>query len=164
MLFRSEDTALRANDLFPENGEESRVFNCHRVLGGIYQYKGEMEKAVYHLEIARGIASSLNRAWDLYWVHYNLAQVFSQQDRLGDAQTHVEYAKSSAANNTYLLAMASSLQADLWYQQDMFGEARSEALAALDVFEKLGSTADAETTRQFLQQIDAEWPGQPSHS
>ena len=40
----------------------------------------------------------------------------------------------------------------------MFEEAKSEALRALGVFEKLGATNDAENTRKFLGQIDQAIP------
>ena len=43
--------------------------------------------------------------------------------------------------------------------QDMFGEARSEALAALDAFEKLGSVEYSEVAGRLLWQIDVRRPG-----
>ena len=159
----AEKTALRAIDLLPEKGEQFQVQESHRVLGRVYQYKGETKKAVYHLETALEIASALNSADDLCRVHLNLVILFFEQGRFSDAQTHLEHTKSLAVN-PYFLANASLLQAKLWYKQDMCGEAKSEALAVLDVFEKLGSTRDAEETRRLLEQIDAEWPGRPGHS
>ena len=38
----------------------------------------------------------------------------------------------------------------LWAKQHMFEEAKSEVLRALDVFEELGDTNDAEDTRKLL--------------
>ena len=114
--------------------------------------------------MALEIAFALNQAKDLFFVHSDLAEAFAQQGRFSDAQTHLEHAKSFAANNTFHLAQASFQQAQLWCTQEKFGDAKSEALVALDVFEKLGSTISAKTTRRLLQQIDAEWPGQPGHS
>ena len=163
-LDAAEETGLRAIDLLPEEGEQYRICDCHRVLGQIYQTKGETEKAVHHFEIALGISSTLNQAEQLFWVHSNLAEIFIEQGKFEDAQTNIEHAKSPAVNNTYFLARISVLQADLWYRQDMFGEARSEALAALDVFEKLGSVECAELTRRYLQQIDTRLPEQPGDS
>ena len=160
-LDAAEETALRAMDLLPEEGEQFQVFHSRRVLGMIYQSKGEMKKAVFHLETALDIASALHSVEDLFWAHYNLTEIFFDQGRLTDAQTHLRHAKSFAANGIYLLACTSFRQASLWYKQDMFGEAKSEALAALDVFEKLGSTDNAELTRRLLEQIDAQWPDQP---
>ena len=163
-LDAAEETAFHAVDLLPEKGEPIRVYDCHRVLGKIYRFKGETEKAVHHLQIALGIASTLDRVEYLLSVHLDLAEIFIEQGKFDDAQTHVKRAKSFATNNTYLLARASLRQARLWYKQDMFGEARSEALATLDAFEKLGSTSSIETARQLLRRIDTRWSGQPGHS
>ena len=157
------ETALRAISLLPEEGEQSRVYACHRVLGKIYQYKGETEKAVHHFEIALGIASALNRVENLFSIHLHLADMFTKQGRFSDAQIHVDHAKTFASNDTYLLAGVSLQRANLWYRQERFGEARSEALAALDVLEKLGSD-NAEGARRLLRAIDARWPGQSGHS
>ena len=153
-LDAAEEAALHATNVLLEKGEQFRVLECHRVLGKINQYKGETEKAVQHVEIALGIASTLNDAEFLFGVHSDLADMFSKQGRFDDAQTHVEHMKSFTANNTYLLARVSLLQARLWYRQDMFGEARSEALAVLDVFEKLGSAKGVEQARRLLQKIN----------
>ena len=162
-LDAAEETGIRAIDLLPEEGEQFLVYNCHRVLGETYQRRGKAEKAVRHLEIALGIASTLNSAEDLFWVHSDLVDLFTGQGRFSDAQTHIEHAKTFASNSTYLLACVSIQRAKLWHKQDMFGEAKAEALAALDVFEKLGSD-NAKLARQLLQQIDARQPGQPGHS
>ena len=163
-LDAAEEMAFHTMDLLLGKGEQLPVYNCHRVLGIIYQFKGEAEKAVHQFEMALEIVSALNSAKDLFWIHSDLAEIFTEQYKFGDAQTHVEHAKSFAANSAYYLARASFLQAWLWCIQDMFGEAKSEALAALDVFEKLGSVNDAEDARRLLQDIDARWPGQPGHT
>jgi len=63
---------------------------------------------------------------------------------------------SHAVDNPYLLARASWLQAVCWYCQDRPEEAKSEALRALDMFEKLGATSDVEIVRGFLQHVDAQ--------
>ena len=160
----AEEAALHATVVLLEKGGRSQVLECHRILGKICQYKGETGKAVLHFEIALGIASTLSDTEFLFGVHSDLGDMFFKQGRINDAQTHVDHMKSFAANNTYLLARASLLQARLWYTQDMVGEARSEALAVLDVFEKLGSANNAKHARRLLQKIDARRPGQPSHS
>ena len=162
-LDAAEETAIRAIDLLPEKGEQLLVYDCHYVLGQIYQSKGETKKAVCHSETALEIASALSRAENLAHVHFSLALLFCQQGRFSDAQTHTEYAKSFAVNNK-LLADASFLQAHLWLMQDMLGEAKSEALAALDVYQKLGPTNGAENVRRLLQRVDARLSGQPGHS
>ena len=149
----AEEVVLRAIDLLPE-GEPFQACEAHRVLGDIYDSKGETEKAVHHFEQAIEIASSLRAVDRLFWILFSLAELFSGEGRFNDAHAHVEQAKSHAVNNVYLLARASRLQAGFWDQQHIFGEARSEALGALGVFEKLGAADDAEETRELLGRID----------
>ena len=55
-----------------------------------------MKKAIYHLEVARGIASSLD-AEELFWIHYSLSRVFRDQGKFEDTQTHLEHTKSHGA-------------------------------------------------------------------
>ena len=157
----AEETGSRAIDLLPEKGEELLVCQAHRVLGDMYQLKGETKQAIHHLEIALGITSSLNRVKQLFWVNFALAGLFSHKGKFGDAQTHVEHAKAHAVNDPYLLARAMDQQARVWGGQRRFEEARSEALRALDAFEKLGAAHDAEVTGRLLQHIDARGAGQP---
>ena len=52
------------------------------------------------------------------------------------------------------MARALLLQAEFWDGQYKFEEAKSEALRALDGFEKLGVADEVEGVRQFLRQID----------
>jgi len=54
---------------------------------------------------------------------------------------HVEHAKSHAVNghDAYLRARAMRLRAGFWHNQHRFEEAKSEALRAVDAFEKLGA-------------------------
>ena len=154
-LEAAEETALRALDLL-EKGEQSPDYDCHFVLGHIYESKGETEKAVHHFNIALGIASALNRAEGLFWVHYHLTLLSIQQGRFCDAQTHTEHVESFVANNKLRLAHTSVLHAVLWGEQNMLEEARSEALAAIDAFEKLGSVEGTELAREILRQIEAQ--------
>ena len=63
---------------------------------------------------------------------------------------------SHAANNPYHLGRATWRQAVFWYRQRRLEEARSGALHAIDVFEKLGATGYMEDCRKFLQEIEAE--------
>ena len=158
-LDAAEEAALRAIVLLPEKGQQSRVCNAHRVLGGIYRSKGDTEKAIRHLEVALEIASSLNTVNDLFWVHFALAEVFSGEGRFDDAHTYIERAKSHAANDAYNLGRAMELQAGFWYDQRMFEKAKSEASSAADVYEKIGATGDAEDCRRLLRKIDGELPG-----
>jgi len=154
-LDAAKEAASRAIDLFPAKGRESQVCNCHRVLGNIYRSKGEIEKAVHHYETALKIASSFCLDALLFWVNYDLAWLFSDQGRFDDANAHIERAKPHTGNSAYYLAIVMDIQAQVWYQQDRFEEARSEALRAVDGFEKLGATGDANNTNNFLREIEA---------
>ena len=147
------EAASHVIDLFPEKGG-FRVCEAHRILGIIYREKGDREKAIHHFELDLRIASSLNFHQELFWAHFFLADLFSKEGRFNDAHAHVEQAKPHAADDTYLLARAFRLQARLWNKQYMFEEAGSEALRALNAFEKLGATGDAEDTRKLLEEID----------
>jgi tetratricopeptide (TPR) repeat protein len=160
-LDAAEEAGSRALDLLPEKGEEFRVCYGHRVLGQIYLSKSEAKKAIHHFEKALGIASSLNMVDQLVWINLSLADVFSKQGEFEDAQTHLERAKSHAGDNAYVLAYVMDQQALVWYEQRMFEEARSEALRALNIFEKLGAANNAEFVRNLLQHIDARRAGQP---
>ena len=149
-----EEAASRAINLLPKSGEQFLVCQGHHVLGSIHSSKNDTEKAIHHFEVALGIASSLGEAYRAFWIHFDLAKLFSREGRFNDAHTHVEQAKSHAVNNAYLLARASRLQARFWYQQHMFEEAKCEVLRALGVFEKLGATNDAERARKLLGRIN----------
>ena len=156
----AEETGSRAIDLLPEKGEELWVCQAHRVLGEIYQSKGETKRAIHHFEVALGIASPLNMDFQLFWIYFALAGLFTDEGQFEDAQTHIEHAKAHAVTDPFLLAYAVDQQARVWDGQGRFEEARSEAMRALDVFEKLGAAHDVEMSRRFLQRIDARRAGQ----
>jgi len=153
-LDAAEEAAFRAIDLLPEEGEQFRVCESHRTLGKIYESKGDTEKAIHHFEVAIGIASPLNWHDVLFWVHYGLAELLRNEDRFSDAHAHVEHAKSHAVNSAYSLGRAAELQARVWYNQRRLGEARSEALRAADIFDKLGNVEDTERCRGLLRMIE----------
>jgi len=153
-LDAAEKAASRAINLFLEKGQEFPVCQCHRVLGEIYRSKGKKKKAIRHYETALGIASSSGWDDELFWIHHSLAQLFSAQGRFDDAHAHIEHAKSHAANDEYNLCRAMELQAGFWFEQRRFEEAKSEALRAADVYEKLGATSDVEDCRELLRKID----------
>jgi hypothetical protein len=68
--------------------------------------------------------------------------LFRDEDRLDDAQAHVERAKSHAANSTYYLGHAMKEQARVWYEQDRLEEAKAEALRAADIYDELGAAKE----------------------
>jgi tetratricopeptide (TPR) repeat protein len=155
-LDAAEEAAFRVIDLLQETGEQYRVCGAHRLLGDTYRSKGNTEKAIYHLEVALGIASSFNWHHPLFWAHYRLAGLFRDQGRFDNANDHIESAKSHTIDNAYNLGLAMELQARIWYSQHRIEEARSEALRAADVYEKLGAANNVEECRKLLKKIKRE--------
>ena len=136
----AEEAAFRVINLLSETGEEFLVCDSHRVLGAIYESKGEIEKAIYHYEAALGIASTFDWHSQLPGIHLSLLMLFSKEGRLDRAHFHAERAKLCAVNDPYKLGQAMMLYANVLCQQRKFEEARSEALRAAEIFEKLGSS------------------------
>jgi len=153
-LDAAEEATSRVIALLPEKGQESLVCKSHQTLGKIYRSKGDIEKAILHFEVALGIASSFNLHNHLFLIHYKLAGIFRNQGRFDETQAHLERAKFHAADSPLRLGMAMQLQAMVWYDQDRLGEARTEALRAADVYEKLGAAGDMELCRNLLRKIE----------
>ena len=155
-LDAAEEVVSHAIDILPEKEEQFYVCHCHYTLGNIYHSKGETKKAIHHFEVALGIASSFNWIDLLFLGRYFLALLLFDEGMFDDAHAQVEHAKLYATNgnNTHLLARAMWLRAGIWCRQHGFEEAKSEALRALDSFQKLGATYDVKDVRELLQQID----------
>ena len=153
-LDAAEEAAFRAIDLLPEEGQQYQVCQSHYTLGEIFRSKGEIEKAIHHFEVTLGIASAFNWSNDLLWAHYNLAHLFLNEGRFEDAQAHTEHARSRAVNDEYHLGLVTGIQARIWYGQDRLEEAKSEALRAADILDKLGATKHAENCRELLRDIE----------
>jgi tetratricopeptide (TPR) repeat protein len=149
------ETASRAIDLLSDKGSRFLVCQCRHTLGLICRSKGEVEKAIDHLNIALGIASSFNWHDQSFWILYALAGLFSDEDRFGEAHAHIERAKSHVDNDAYLLGRATWLQAWCLYKQHKFEEAKSEALLAIDIHEKTGAVHDLDVCKQLLLLIEA---------
>ena len=154
-LDAAEEAASRTIDLLPDKGEEYLICKFHHVLGNIYDSKGEMEKAIYHFEKALEIASGFCWYGQQFCIHSSLAELFCGRGRFDDAQVHIERAKLHTTNDKYLLGHAMKLQADLWYLQDKFEEAKSEALRAADIYERVGAAINLENCRELLGRIEA---------
>ena len=155
-LDTAEEAALRAINLSNIEGDQFSVCNCYHLLGNIYCDKGEMEKAINHYETALGIASSFNWREPLFWINYSLALLFFGEKRSYDAQAHIERAKPHAINSPYNLGCAMELQAWFWFQERKLEEAKSNALCAIDVYERLGAAKDVESCRAILRKIENE--------
>ena len=153
-LDAAEATALRTFNLAPETGQEHLLCQSHRILGDIYRSKGEKEKAIHHFETALEIASPPNLHIELFWIHYSLAQLFLDELTFGDANTHIERAKSHTVDGTYDMGRAMELQAAVWLFQCRFEDAKSEISRALDIYEKLGAARAVDNCRIGLQVIE----------
>ena len=152
----AEETASRAIGLIPEKGNPVLVCESHRVLGGIYQSKGEIRKAIHHFEMAFEIASSFNWPDDLFIIHRSLAWLSVLERRFDDAQAHTELAKPHAINNAYNMGCVMELQAVVLCVQHRLKEARYEALGAAAVFGGLGAVGDLERCRGLLRWMEEE--------
>jgi tetratricopeptide (TPR) repeat protein len=152
----AEEVAYRAIDLLSDSGSRFLLCQCHRILGLICRSKGEVGKAIHHLNVALRIASPFNWHDQLFWVHYALAGVFHEEGRTDEADASIENAKSHAVGDAYLIGRATWLQAWFWFQQHKLEEAKSQALLAVDVYERVGAAADLESCNQLVRLIDAQ--------
>ena len=155
-LNAAAEAASQSIDLLPEKVDGPLIGRCHRLLGKVHSSKGEMEKAINHFEAALRIGSSSNFSDGQFWVHYNLAELFFTQGKFDDSDAHIEHAKSHVGNDMYLMGRATYLQARFWYKQQRVGEARSEALCAIDTYEKIGYTRGLELCRALLCGVEKE--------
>ena len=153
-LDAAEDAASRGINLTPEKGHEYTLCQLHEVLGNTHQFKGEIEKAIHHFQTALRFASALNANDRLFGVHYYLASLFCDETKFGDANAHIEQAKSFAAHNQYQLGLGMKMQAAIWLRQCRLEEAKLEALHALEACEQLGVANEAEDCRHLLQEIE----------
>ena len=146
----AEKVVFRAINLAPEQGQEYPLSESHYILGSIYGWKGQKEKAIHHYEIALSIASHFK--WrDQLQCHFELARLFFYEDELDKANTHVGQAKLHAIDDAFGLGRAMELQARIWSRQYKLEGARLEASRALEIFEKLGARQDAERCRNLLE-------------
>ena len=153
-LKAAEEAASRAITTLSDKGEQFAVCECHRILGNIYRSEGETEKAIHHFETALEIASPFGWHGQLFWVHYSLAQLFFGENKFDDAHAQIELAKSHATHNLYQLGRAMGQQAWFWYRQLRFREAKSEALGAISVYEKIGAAKDVEDCRRIIRDVE----------
>jgi tetratricopeptide (TPR) repeat protein len=155
----AEAVALHAIKLLPRQGEEYIFCQSHLVLGDIYESKGKIKKAICHYVLALWIASPFNWHHRLFSIHYSLAGLFLRELRFGKANAQIERAKSHVTDGTRNLALATELQAAIWYFQGRREEARSESLCAAEAYEKLGATKNMENCRSLFRQIEKELNG-----
>ena len=152
----AEEAVLRAINLLADRDKQLTVCECYRTLAKICRDKGEMEKAVSRFKAALGIASRFNYQSQRIWIHHELVQLFFRQNKYNDAQAHLELSKSHAINDPYSLGRAMEQQAWFWCQQHRFGEAKSEALGAISVYEKIGAAENIERCRSIIRDVEEE--------
>ena len=153
-LDAAEEVASRAIDLIPGEGQEHLASQLHRALGNIYRSKGEKTKAIYHLEKSVGIASSFGWHDALFWGHFGLALLFRDEAEFDEANARIEQAKSHVVNDAFRLGKVMGMQAEVWYRQLRLEEAKSEALGAVEIYEKIGAATAAGDSRELLQEVE----------
>lgn len=149
-LDAAEEAAFRAI----KQGEEYWVSDSHIVLGDVYRSKDKRREAIHHYEAALEISSRFNWRNQLFWIHHSMAKLFCYENEFGDAHSHIEQAKSHAVDDAHCLGRAMQMQAEIWYRQGRLEEAMTEALYALDTFEKLGATGDRRRCRKLLRTFE----------
>ena len=153
-LDAAKDSALRTIDSPPEKGKEYLLCRSHRVLGEIYDSKGEREKAIHHFKTALEIASPFGWQHELFWIHYALALLFSAQGGFDDANIHIVEAKSHAGDVPYKQGRAMNVQAWILYRQRRLEDARSEASGAAEIYRGLGAAWDVGACGELLKVIE----------
>jgi len=83
-----------------------------------------------------------------------MARLFRDQGEFDDANAHIVQAKSHAGDDAYNLGCGMEMQARIWDRQCKLEEARSEALGALEIYERIGATRDAEGCRALLRRVE----------
>jgi tetratricopeptide (TPR) repeat protein len=153
-LDSAEEAAVQSRKLLPEEGQEYEVCQSHRTLGDIYRSKDQREKAIHHFEVALGIASSFGLHVHLFWTHFSLAQLFLAKHEFEDAHAHIKQIQPHTLNNPYYLGRATHLHAQILHKQDRLEDARSEALRALEIFEKVGASKEFGVCQDLLRNIE----------
>ena len=163
-LQAAEEVASHAIQLLPERGEEFLLCGFHRVLGNICHSKDDPGKAIEHFGTALRIASAFDWHNELFWTHYSLAKLFSEEGRLEEAHTHIKQAELHAVDNAYDLGRSMFLQARIWYRQRKLEEAMAEALRSLEIFGKLRVTDIFESCKTLLSHIKRAMESRSPHA
>ena len=150
----AEDAALRSINLLLEQSQDYLLCKSHHVLGVIHQLKGDKEKAIDNFETALGIARPFNWQGIIFWIHHDVALLYSSEGELGNANDHIKRAMTYTADDPYKLGRARHMQAWIWYRQCRLEDARSEALCVVEIYEKLGAAWSAGKCRELLRSIE----------
>ena len=153
-LDAAEEAASRVIKLLPEKGDEFSVCRAHRALGDIHRSKGKREEAICQYETALGITSRFNWNGEPFRIHLALAKLFREEGRFDDARVHVEEAKQHTENGTYYAGLAALELARVYHRQRRLESAKSEALCALEIFEKFSALGGVNGCKDLLQDIE----------
>ena len=148
-LEAAEEVVSQAMNL-QDDCDQYEACTCHHLLGEIYKFKGDAQKAIDQFGIALGIASSFNWRIQQFTNHLALAELFSSLQRFDHAHAQIECAKSHVANDMYHLGRATALYALILAREWRFEEAKSEVLRAADMFGKIGAATDTEYCEKIL--------------
>ena len=153
-LDAAEQVVSKAIDALSDEDDKFELYGCHRLLGNIFSSKGETEKAIDHFQKAISIGTASDFHDQMFWIHYDLAQLFFDGNRFDDAHAYIERAKSLATNHPYKLGRAMEQHARFWCEQHKLEEGRGEALRAADVYKKIGAMSDVEDCQAILRNIE----------
>ncbi|KAF9785562.1 hypothetical protein BJ322DRAFT_1109000 [Thelephora terrestris] len=153
-LNAAEEAGSHAVNLFLDQGRGFWVYDSRHSPGRAYHLKGERKKAVRHFEAALGSVAPSDWHNQLFWIHRSLAELCAADKEFANAHAQIERAKSHAVDDPYCRGCAMVQRAWIWHQQGRPKEAKTEALLALETFEKLGSTSGLEWCRNFLGEIE----------
>ena len=157
----AEEAILRAAKLSSDKLSQSDLCEHHHILGHISLSRGEMGAAIIHHERALGIATSLNSQEKQSSILRCLVHLLLKEGRIDDAQVHLEFLKSDAANDMVSLGLAALVQAWVWRRQGRFEEAEEELSRVFGVYEKMGvSPVFMERCKVFCRHIDEKMKSQ----
>jgi len=149
----AEEAITRANDFCSDEPTQPEHYH---VLGHISLARGKTGEAISHHETALGIATSLNSSRQTQsQIIRCLVHLLLKEGRFDDAQAHLEFLKSDAANDIVSLGLAAAIQACVWRRQGRAEEAEAEIARVVVIYQKMGVPADfLERGNAFLRQVN----------
>ena len=120
----------------------------HIVFSARYMNARARQKTISLLKTVLEITIPFGWNDALFWTHHDLALLFRDDGRFVDARAHIDHARSYTIDNACALCRATEMRASIWYRQHRLGEARSETLRAINIYEKLG-LRDLEDCREL---------------
>ena len=153
-LDAAETAVTKLFAILPDEPRPHDLCRSHHLLGKIYSSKGETGQAINQFKMALNIASPLNWHSDASRNHQNLAQIYFDQGRFDDTHAHINQAKLHSINDPYALGRATVLQAECWYRERRYEEAKAECLCAIELLGNLGATEKVQRCRELLRDVE----------